>query len=324
MLYRGVTISFNEGLKHIAKNLQEIKPTVLISVPLILENMHKKIWATASKKSSQLFKLRSALKISDFLFNKLNIDFRKKIFKQIHNNIGGHLRIIISGAAAIDPIVMKGFKSFGFNVLQGYGLTECSPIVTVNRLGSSIGSSIGVSLPKVEIKLYNVDSDGIGEIIVKGPNVMLGYFENELATKRVLKNKWLYTGDLAKKDNENFYYITGRKKNVIVTKNGKNIFPEEIESYLNRNKYILESIVKGINNNSGETIVEAIVYPDIEMIKEKMKTSNISNEIIEDIINKEIKSINNKLPIYKKIRKFKIRETEFEKTTTKKIKRYVT
>ncbi|MEN8905030.1 MAG: AMP-binding protein [Clostridiales bacterium] len=323
MLYRGVTIAFNESLKYISKNIQEIKPTLLILVPLILENMYKKIWKSVSKKKSEYFKLKIAIFISDILFNIFKIDIRTKLFNRIHENIGGKIRLIISGAAAIDPIIMKGFKSFGFNVLQGYGLTECSPIVTVNRLNNSVNTSIGLLLPEVNAKIINPDANGIGEISVKGPNIMLGYYENEETNKEVFENNWLKTGDLGYVDKNDYYYITGRKKNVIVTKNGKNIFPEEIETYLTRSVYISESMVKSVKNPKGEIIVEANIFPDLKTIKNKFKTSEISLEDINRLISNEIKIINNKIPLYKRIRKFNIREKEFEKTTTKKIKRYI-
>ncbi|MCX8131084.1 MAG: AMP-binding protein [Clostridia bacterium] len=324
MIYNGCTVSFNEGLKHIAKNLKETSPTILFLVPLILENMYKKIWEQASKKKGMKAKLKVALFISNILYNFLGIDIRKKLFKQVHDNIGGRVRLIISGAAAIDPKVLAGFRAMGINLLQGYGLTECAPIVTVNREKAFRNSSIGQPLPGVEVKLVDINSDGIGELAVKGNNVMLGYFENKLATEKVLKDGWFFTGDLGHMDDSGFFYITGRKKNVIVTKNGKNIFPEEVEAYLNKSPYIQESLVWGrYDEESGETYVNAQIVPYIESIKEKLKLENPSYEDILKIISLEIKSANRIMPLYKRIRDFSIRENEFEKTTTKKIKRYV-
>lgn len=324
MMYNGCTLSFNEGLKHVAKNLKETAPTILYGVPLLLENMYKKIWENAGKKRGQKTKLKIALKLSDFLFNYLKIDIRRKLFKQIHDAIGGNIRLIISGAAAIDPKVSKGFTSMGIKVLQGYGLTECSPVVSVCREMQAKSDSIGQPLPGIDLRIDNPNSEGIGEIAVKGDNVMLGYFNNPQATEKIIKDGWLYTGDLGWMDKDGLCYITGRKKNVIVTKNGKNIFPEEVEAYLNKSQLIEESLVWGkYDDESGETYVNAQIYPNIDAIKEKLKLSEITNEEIFKAISTEVKGINRNMPLYKRIRKFKLRENEFEKTTTKKIKRYI-
>ncbi len=322
MIYRGCTISFTEGLKHIAKNLNEVKPTVLLAVPLILEGMYSKVWEQASKKRGMKTKLKIALKVSNFLYTYLKLDIRKKLFSKIHEGIGGRIRLAISGAAAINPKVSEGFRSMGILVLQGYGLTECSPIVTVNREKDFRDSSIGQPLPGLQVKLDD-EKDGIGEIIVKGDSVMLGYYDNKLATEKVINDGWFYTGDLGTMDKHGFFTITGRKKNVIITKNGKNIFPEEVESYLSKSLYISESLIIGAyDNNSGETFVNAQIFPNVEAIKDKLKTNEVSNEEIFKVINMEIKAINRSIPLYKRIRQFSIRDMEFEKTTTKKIKRY--
>jgi len=262
--------------------------------------------------------------ISDILYNVFKIDIRRKIFKQIHDNIGGRVRLIISGAAALNPKVAKGFTSFGIKLRQGYGLTECSPIVTVNRDDEFRHDSIGKALPGLEVKIDNPDEYGYGEIIVKGDSVMLGYFQDPEATEKVLKDGWLYTGDLGKVDNEGFFYITGRKKNVIVTKNGKNIYPEELEASLNKSLYILESLVWGKNvEGSDETIVCAKIVPNFEAISNKLGLENPPEEEIHKIIKAEVKAVNKSLPMYKRIHEFSIRYEEFEKTTTRKIKRYL-
>ncbi|RCX16920.1 long-chain acyl-CoA synthetase [Anaerobacterium chartisolvens] len=324
MLYNGCTISFCQGLKHIPKNLKEVKCTILLVVPLILENLYKKIWEQAGKKKGMRFKLKAAIFISDILYKAFNIDIRKKLFRQVHESLGGRVRLVISGAAAIDPRVSKGLGSMGIRVIQGYGLTECSPIVTVNRDDAFKDASIGHALPGTEVRIENPNSDGIGEIAVKGDHVMLGYFENSLATEKVLKGGWFYTGDLGRIDDFGFFYVTGRKKNVIVTKNGKNIFPEEVEAYLNKSPYIQECLIWGkYEEMSGETYVSAQIVPYVEAIKEKLRIDNPSQEDILKIINLEVKAINSRMPLYKRIRKFTVRENEFEKTTTKKIKRYI-
>lgn len=322
MIYNGCTIAFCEGLKHIAKNLQETKPSILLAVPLILEGMYKKLWDQAAKNGMKR-RLKAAVFISKAL-GLFGIDIRKKLFAKIHQNLGGNIRLIISGAAAIEPSVSKGFRAMGFTILQGYGLTECSPIVTVNREKSFRNDSIGLLLPGMEAKIDKPDKNGIGEIVVKGGNVMLGYFENQLATEKVLKDGWFYTGDLGRMDSKGFFYITGRKKNVIVTKNGKNIFPEEVEAYLNKSPYILESLVWGkVDEASEETFVCAQIVPDIETMKEGLNKTELSKEEIFNIINAEVKATNKSMPLYKRIRQFTIREEEFAKTTTKKIKRYM-
>lgn len=324
MVYNGCTITFNESLKHIVKNLKEIKPTLLILVPLIIENMYKKIWEQAGKKPGMKILLKALIVISDFLFNILRIDIRRKLFKQVHENIGGRVRLIISGAAAIDPRVIKGFRSMGITVIQGYGLTECSPIVAVNREKVIRDDSIGQPLPGVEVMVDNPNNEGIGELLVKGDNVMLGYFENSLATEKVLKNGWLYTGDLGKADSMDFFIITGRKKNVIVTKNGKNIYPEEVEAYLNKSPLIMESLVWGkYDPETDDTYINAQIVPDLESMKERLKLSDISQEEIFRLINNEVRNVNRSMPLYKRIHEFSIRENEFAKTTTRKIKRYI-
>lgn len=323
MIYNGCQISFCDGLKHIGKNLKEYKPSILILVPIIIEGMYKKIWDLASKKPVKKHLLKLALNFSNFLLNTFNIDLRDKLFKEIHHNIGGNLRLIISGAAAINPEVSKGFRSLGMKILQGYGLTECSPIVSVNREFEFYDESAGQPLPGIDVKIATPDKNGMGEILTKGPNLMLGYFGNEDATKNSIVKGWFHTGDLGKMDDKGFIYITGRKKNVIVTKNGKNIFPEELEALLNKSQYIIESLVKGIlEDDSGETIISAQILPDIEAISAKLKLENPTLKEIEKLLKIEVKAINKQLPLYKHIRDFKIRETEFVKTTTRKIKRY--
>lgn len=324
MMYNGCCFSFNEGLKYIVQNLQETKPTILMLVPLILENMHKKIIKQASKSFLSKIKLNVALEISNFLYYFLKIDIRKKIFKQIHNVFGGRVRLVISGAAAVNPDVSNDLCAMGIRIVQGYGLTECSPIVAVNNDRGFRHDSAGKALSGVNIEVENIGDDGIGEFVITGDNVMLGYYENPAATSKVLKNGRLYTGDLGYIDEEGYVFITGRKKNVIVTKNGKNIFPEEVEAYLAKCPYVKESLVWGrFYEESGETEVNAQIVVDIDEIKEKLNLNIISKDEVHKLIQSEIKEINKLMPLYKRIKHFTIREDEFAKTTTKKIKRYV-
>lgn len=321
MMYLGVSMSFCEGLRHIPKNLQEYKPTLMMSVPLILESLYSKIIKKA-RKEHRYRKFKTGLLIASIL-NKLGIDIRRTLFKEVHDNLGGNLRIVISGAAALNPKISKALRSMGFNLLQGYGLTECSPIVTVNRIEVYNDKSVGLPLAGVDIKIEGPGHDAIGEVLVRGNNIMLGYYGNQEATDEVLKNGWLYTGDYGRIDKKGFLYITGRKKNVIVTKNGKNIYPEDIEIYLNRSEYIKESLVYGVDNDEEEeTIVCAQIVPDIEFITDEIGKAPSKEELMK-IVQAEVKKVNKKLTGYKKIKHFDIREEEFDKTTTKKIKRYV-
>ncbi len=320
MVYLGVTISFCEGLRHITKNLQEYKPTIIMSVPLILENVYSKVIKKA-KKEKRYGILKFAIFISGLLY-KMNIDIRRKLFKEVLDNLGGNLRLVISGAAALNPKAAKALRAMGLNIMQGYGLTECSPIVSVNRLDFYKDSSSGFPLPGIEVKIDNPDSDGIGEIKVKGPITMLGYYKNPGATEEVLKDGWFYTGDNGFIDKHGFLTISGRKKNVIVTKNGKNIFPEDVELYLNKSEYIKESLVYGYDDeNETDTVVCAKIVPDMEVIAEKFGKTPEQNEIYK-LIKQEVLKANKKLSSYKKVKHFELCESEFEKTTTKKIKRH--
>ena len=322
MVNCGGTIAFNEGLRHIQKNFREVKPTVLISVPLLLENMHKKIWEQAGKKPGMKLLLKVMMGLGK-AFRAVGIDIRRAMFGTIHRSFGGRIRLIVTGAAAISPEALNGLDSFGFKVLQGYGLTECSPLVIGERDNFHGNASIGLPLPGVEVRIDNPDENGVGEIVTKGDNVMLGYYKNEEATNRCLKDGWFYTGDLGKLDKSGAYFITGRLKNVIVTKNGKNIFPEEVESYINRSPYVLESMVAGYEDDkSGETVVGAHILPNLDAIKERLKSVNVTREEIMSIISEAVKNANKEMPLYKRISNFTIRDSEFIKTTTLKIKRY--
>ena len=263
-----------------------------------------------------------------FLYNENPFDslpgYLKPIVKaKIKNSLGGRLRVFIVGAAATNPIIVHDFDNLGLNTLQGYGLTECSPLVAGNNDFYKKDDSAGLPIPNVEYKIYEPNSEGIGEIIVKGPNVMLGYYNDEEETNRVLKDGWFHTGDLGRIDENQFLYITGRCKSVIVTKNGKNIYPEEVEFYLNDNPLVSESLVLGIQKeNDDETYINAQIFPNIEAITEYLKGTVPTKEEIKKLISDVVQSVNKKLPNYKHIKSFVIRDKEFEKTTTQKIKRY--
>ncbi len=322
IIYSGGTIAFNEGLRHIQKNFLEVKPTILVTVPLLLENMYKKIWDQIRKKRGMSI-LVKIMMLAGSVLKLIGIDIRRTMFASVHKNFGGSLRLIVTGAAAIDKEVSNGLNRMGFKVLQGYGLTECSPLVIGERDNLYGNASVGIPLPGVEVRIDKPDENGIGEILTKGDNVMLGYYKDEEATNRSLRDGWFHTGDLGKVGKSGAYYITGRLKNVIVTKNGKNIFPEEVESYINRSPYVLESMVTGYQDDkSGDMLVGAHILPNMETIREKIKNSAPSIEDIKKFISEAVKNANKDMPLYKRISSFTIRDSEFIKTTTLKIKRY--
>lgn len=322
-IYRGATVAYCEGLRHIQKNLQEAKATVLLAVPLILESIYKRIWDQAAKKPGLVKKMKSAIEISNLL-RKLGIDMTRKLFAQFYDNFGGKIRLFISGAAGIDPIIAKGFRDFGLICVQGYGLTECSPIVALNRDVDFKDNAAGLPLPGLQIRIENPGADGVGEIVVKGESVMLGYHKDKVSTDKVFKDGWFFTGDLGYMDADGFVCITGRKKNVIVTKNGKNIYPEEIETILNRSPYIKECMVFGKDDDVyGDVVISASIVPDTEKIEEDFKDKPLTKEEIYELIHKEVKAVNKTLVTYKYVKDFNLREEEFAKTTTKKIKRYM-
>ena len=314
----GGTISYCDGLRYIPQNLSEYKPNIILSVPLLLENIHNKIMKTLKKSlPSKYFK--EGKHIIDTLPFYLKFIVKRKILK----SLGGNLTKLIVGAAPINPELVESFEKFGITVLSGYGLTECSPLAAGNNDFIHSSTSCGLPIPNVEYKISNPNEEGIGEIIVKGPNVMLGYYKNEEETNKVLKDGWFYTGDLGRIDEEGFLYITGRCKNLIIAKNGKNIYPEELESLLNENEFILESLITGrLDQATKETYVKAQIIPNIDNIKEYLNKEEPTQEEIFKIIDKSIKEINSKIPNFKHIREFKIRDNDFEKTTTQKIKRY--
>ncbi len=319
-MYRGSTVAFCEGLRHIVKNLRESKCTVMNGVPLVFESIYKQLINTVKKKPGAENKLKYGIKLSNFL-GLFHIDVRRKLFSEIHDALGGHLRLFISGAAAIDPEVCKGFKNIGIKLVQGYGLTECAPIVGVNRDCWFKFDAAGLPLPGLKVVIDKPNSEGIGEIKVSGPSVMLGYYENKEATDAVIRDGWFYTGDMAFIDSDGFIHITGRMKNMILTKNGKNVYPEEIETLLSRSDYIKEALVYG-KDGKDDVIVCAQIVPEKEKIDEDIKLGILQEQDVHTIINSEIKRINKELVPYKHVKEITLRDEEFEKTTTKKIKRY--
>lgn len=317
-LYSGASICYCDGLRYISKNMLEYHPSVILCVPLLLESMYKKIMKSLKKSLPEKY-----TKDGENPINKLPFILRKIVSRKVKNTLGGRLRVFIVGAAAVNPEIANTFDKLKLNSLQGYGLTECAPLVAGNTDFFKRNDSAGLPIPTVEYKIDNPNQEGVGEIIVKGPNVMLGYYNMPEETEKVLKDGWFHTGDLGKIDENGFLYITGRCKSVIVTKNGKNIYPEEIESYLNESPLISESLVIGTHKeNDDETYVNAQIFPNKEAITEYLKGTVPTKEEIKKVISDVIANVNSKIPNYKHIKDFAIRDSEFEKTTTQKVKRY--
>lgn len=323
--YCGAKVTFCDGFKYVLKNMKEFNPSVFVSVPLILETVHKRIMKAIHAKphGEQLFKVGKVLcKAGSYV----GLDLKKKFFVEIQETFGGSMRLILCGAAPINPQILKDFDAFGIQIIFGYGLTECAPLAIINHDRLHGAESVGVPLPGVEAKIIDTDpATGIGEICVKGPMVMLGYYNNPEETAKVIdKDGFFHTGDLGYVDKKGRYYISGRSKNVIVTANGKNIYPEELEYHLGESDLVGECLVVGDENSKGETIVSARIFPDFEEIHEKTgKTKDeISDDELKSIFKNVVKAVNEKLPSYKKIVDFKIRRTEFIKTTTAKIQRH--
>lgn len=316
-LSHGAANVFCDGLRHIQNNLKEYKVSVFVCVPLLLEAMYKKIMAQVEKQGKTKV-IKFGVALSKFLL-KFGIDIRRKLFKQIIDNLGGNLRFIVSGASAIDKNVAEGFNNFGILTVQGYGLTETSPVLTAENEKSMRIGSVGIPMYNVDIKIDKPNEDGIGEIIARGPNVMLGYYENEEATNEVLKDGWFHTGDLGYIDKDGFIFITGRKKNVIVLKNGKNIFPEELEALITTLPYAQENMVFGKPKDDDLLLSVKVVYNE-DYVKEKYP--DMDEEKLKEIIWNDIKEINKKLPNYKHIKNLIITNEPMIKTTTAKIKRF--
>lgn len=321
-LYRGASVAFCEGLKYIVKNLSEARPTILLGVPLIIESLYKKIWQNA-KKTGKDKTLRKVIVINRKT-KKIGIDLAPVFFKKITDLFGGRMKVIICGGAAIDPDVLQGIRDFGINAVQGYGLTECAPICALNPDKYPKNEAAGYIPPGFDLKIHDPNPEtGIGEICAKGGNIMLGYYNNPEATAEVLRDGWFHTGDLGYLDEDRFVHITGRIKNVIITKNGKNVYPEEIENYIGRIPYVAESLVWGKDSEeSGETLICATIKPDYEEVEEALG-KEYTDKDVEKLLWKELDEVNAELPFFKRVKRLVVRKEEFEKTTGKKIKRFV-
>lgn len=322
-LARGGCISYLEGVQKISQNLLEYQPTVLVVVPALLDVMNKRIRKTVAKQCPEKYRaLFETYSFADALA-KVPLIVRAIICRKVKTTLGGKLRLFIVGAADLSPTLVEDFLVLGIRTLQGYGLTECSPLLAGNNDFYLNPKSTGLAIPGVELKIENPNNVGVGEIIARGDNIMLGYFQDEEATAKAMAGGFFHTGDLGRTDENGFLYIMGRIKNVIVTSNGKNIYPEELETRLKETELVAESLVLGATDHNGEICVKAKILPNMDYIMELLGHLPSEDEIRSAIKN-VIEDINNKLPRYKHIRIIEILATELEKTTTRKIRRYGT
>ncbi len=312
IIYSGGSISFCKSIRTLRDDFSFYRPTVFVTVPLMLEKLHRRIMGEIDSRGK-----RKKLQIVSVVSAALSEEKKKKLFSDIHSFFGGRLKKIVVGAAALQQSVAEDFFLFGIPVIIGYGLTECSPIVICNTLENITFDSIGRPLENVEVKIVDRDNKDIGEICVRGPMVMLGYYKNKRATDEVLIDGFLHTGDLGYKDKNGNYHITGRKKNVIVTRNGKNVYPEEVEYYLLKNSVISDCMVYA----EDDLIVSAQIIPDEEEIRKKLKKNELTKTDIDKAVTEAVRSTNRKLPSYKNIKKVTVRNKDFVRTTTHKIKR---
>jgi long-chain acyl-CoA synthetase len=324
-LYAGASAHYARSLKTVVDDLQKVQATILLGVPLLYDKMFKKIYKGIQEDKLKSLIVPPLISLTN-IFESIGWKSSKKlIFKELHHKFGGHIRLFIAGGAAPDPKVAKGLRELGFNFVQGYGLTETSPIAALNRLYSFKDNAAGLPLPGLEIKINNPNENGVGEIYIKGDSVMLGYYKNQKLTDEAFDNGWFKTGDIGFFDEDGFLHINGRQKNVIISKSGENVFPEEIEDILNRNPFVQESMVYGEEDEKHTEIIAVQIVTDAEAFieySEKNKVK-ITPELVNDIIAEAVKETNKELPAFKQIRKFYVRDSEFEKTTTQKIKRYL-
>lgn len=310
----GACSVFCDGLRYVSKNMQEYGVTVFVGVPLLVENMYHKIMKEVEKKKMG-GKVRFGLALCNVL-DKVGIHVRKKVFSAIHAQLGGGLRLIICGAAALAPEVAKGMNDFGILTIQGYGLTETSPVLSAESHEFMRAGSVGKPMPRVKVLISNADEDGIGEIVVSGPNIMLGYLDQPEETKEVLQSGMFYTGDLGYVDQDGYVWIRGRSKNVIVMKNGKNIFPEEIEAKIDLLPYVTNSLVFTREKHNEHVLWAKIVYEESYLSEMQMSPEDLQKQAEEDIA-----KINASLPKYKRVNHFFLSAEPMIMTTTQKVKR---
>ena len=316
----GSAIVFSKGVRHIAEELKSFKITAMICVPIMCEMMYDKLMKAIAAQG-KLNTVKKGIKISNALL-KVGIDIRKKLFKEIHENFGGYLKVMVAGGAPFSPEKEKGFWDLGINVLQGYGLTETSPVIAAETTNVKKIGTIGKKMNSVTVKIDEPNENGVGELLVKGESVMLGYFNNDEANKETFtEDGWMRTGDLAKIDKDGFIVLSGRKKFVIVLKNGKNVYPEEIEALIEKSNMVKECMVFGTPEEDGDVLLSVKVVYDKENVKEEL--GEVSQEQIREVIWNWIKEVNKTMPKYKYVKKLLLTDEELVKTTTLKIKRNV-
>ena len=319
MLSAGLKTVFPDGLRYIKQNLLEYKVSVFVGVPILIDKMYSTMISEIEKQGKTKL-INFAIKVSNILL-KFNIDIRRKIFKKLINALGGNMRFIVSGGAPLDSKVSKWFNQIGIHLVQGYGLTETSPVISAESDNAIKYGSVGKPMHSIEVLIKNSDSNGIGEIAVKGPNVMLGYYKNETQTNDVLKDGWFYTGDLGYIDKDGFLFITGRKKDLIVLKNGKKVFPEELELLINRLDEVEESFIYGLPSSNDKNDVKVAVKIVYNKDFVNKRYPNISEKDLQNVLWAKIKDINKTLPMYKYIKHMTLTSEPLIKTTTNKIKR---
>jgi len=319
---QGSSIAYCEGLRYILDNLKEAKPSVFLAVPLLFENIYSKIWQNARKTGKEKL-LKRIVKINR-VTRRIGIDIGKIFFKPIREMMGGNMRLFIAGGASINPEIIDGFKDFGVNMVQGYGLTETSPICALNPIRGGKSEGAGYLVPGFYAKAVDVNPEtGIGELCIKGDHVFLGYYNNPEATDEVMEDGWFHTGDYGYVDPEGFVHVTGRKKSVIITKNGKNVHPEELEYLLSISPVFGELMVFEADSGlSDDTIIALVAIANQEEIEERFG-ADASDEVIGKLFWEEVDKVNAEMPIFKKIRKVYLRKEPFDATTSRKIKRYV-
>lgn len=324
-LYTGASVHYARSLKTVVDDLQASRATMLLGVPLLFDKMFKRIYKSIREKKVTSVIIGPLIKATGLLEKVGWKGAKRQIFHEIHERFGGSIRLFIAGGAAVDPLVARGLREFGFTFLQGYGLTETSPILALNRPDAFKDDAAGLPLPGVTLKINAPGPDGVGEVWAKGPNVMLGYYKNEEATRNTFEGEWFKTGDLGFRDEDGFLHISGRQKNVIISRRGENVYPEELEDLLKRSPYVLESMVYGEPDEKHDEIIAVQIVPDAEAFIELAETRGIeiTDGLIKEVVGREVTKVNNEVAGFKQIRKFYVRDHEFEKTTTQKVKRYL-
>ena len=324
-LVAGASAHYARSLKSVADDMLAVRPTIILGVPLLFEKMYRRITQAIEETKAVAMLLRPLLGMVTLLEGLGASGLRRKLFGEVHAKFGGAIRLLIVGGAAPDPEVARGFRSLGFGFIQGYGLTETAPILALNRVRRFKDEAAGLPLPGVTLRIESPDAEGRGEILASGPNVMLGYYKNPAATEAVLRDGWFCSGDVGSIDEHGFLHINGRKKNVIIARNGENVFPEELEEHVNKIDCVLECMVYGERSDSGDEVIAVLIVADANAVYDRFNAEGreVTPEAVERMMQEEIGRLNRQLPVHKQIRRVRIKESEFEKTTTQKIKRYL-